>query len=168
MLPTPVNVNLSAWVERPVEMKVLEKLKENPSKRAERARLRRAQKARLETLRDAKAMAREAREASAATTVDFNRKGQKLKRFSRAEFDKAIATRSAKLLRCIEGEHKRDPDRAVIKVTMTVQRSGRFLNARLADGTGPGVKCVFRAIQGLKMPPFSGGDKTITLPYKVK
>ena len=112
--------------------------------------------------------AREAREASAATTVDFNRRGVKLSRFSRREFDKAIATRSNKLLRCIEAEHQRDPQRAVIKVTMTVQRSGRFLNARLTDGTGPGVKCVFRAIQGLKMQPFSGGDKTITLPYKVK
>lgn len=168
MLPTPVNVDLNTWINPPVEMKVLDKLKENPAKVAERERLRRAHKARLETLKDAKAMAREAREASEASTVDFNTRGAKLESFSRAEFDQAIATRSAKLLQCIEAEHLRAPEREVIKVTMTVQRSGRFLNARLVDGTGPGVKCVFRAIQGLKMSPFSGGDKTITLPYKVK
>lgn len=168
MLPEPANVDLNSWVGQAPEMKVLKRLKENPSKRAERARLKRAQKARLETLRDAKAMAREAREAAEATSVDFNRRGAKRSRFSRSEFDKALSNRSERLFNCIEAEHRRSPERGVLKVTMTVQRSGRFLNARLVDGSGPGVKCVFRAIQGLKMPPFSGGDKTITLPYKVK
>jgi serine/threonine protein kinase len=168
MLPAPANVNLESWVTQAPKMKRLERLKENPNKRRERERLRRAEKAKLETLRDAKAMAKEAREAAEASTVDFNRRGAKLSRFSRSAFDRALANRSGRLLKCIEAEHGRFPDKEVLKVTMSVQRTGRFLNARLVGGSGPGVKCVFRAIQGLKMSPFSGGDKTITLPYKVK
>ena len=169
MLPEPANVDLASWLPPPPQMEKLTKLKESPAQRAERVRARRAEQARQETLRDAKAMAREAREASSAATVDFSRAGPaKRKRFSRAEFDKALASRSTQLMKCIEEEHVRMPDRKVLKVTLTVQQSGRFLNARLAKGTSSGVKCVFRAVRGLKMSPFSGGDKTITLPYRVK
>lgn len=168
MLPTPANVQLESWVPEVPKMEALEYLKESKAKLREKARIKRAAKARLETLKDAKAMAKEAREAAAASTVDFNRRGGKVARFSRKNFDRALSTRSSRLMKCIEAEAARSPNKEVLKVTMTVQRTGRFLNARLANGSGPGVKCVFRAIQGLKMPPFSGGDKTITLPYKVK
>lgn len=168
MLPVPANVQLEQWVPQVPTMEALEYLKESKAKLREKARIKRAKKARLETLRDAKAMAKEAREAAEASTVDFNKRGSKKSRFSRQAFDKTLSTRSSRLMKCIEAEARRSPNKEVLKVTMTVQQTGRFLNARLANGSGPGVKCVFRAIQGLKMEPFSGGDKTITLPYKVK
>ena len=168
MLPTPANVQLEAWMPKVPKMEALEYLKESKAKLREKARLKRAEKARLDTLRDAKAMAKEAREAASASTVDFNKRGAKRIRFSRKAFDRALSTRSSRLMKCIEAEARRSPSQEVLKVTMTVQRTGRFLNARLVNGSGPGVKCVFRVIQGLKMEPFSGGDKTITLPYKVK
>lgn len=90
------------------------------------------------------------------------------RRFSSRAFDRALSTRSSRLIKCIEDESQRSPIQKVFKVTMTVQRTGRFLNARLVNGSGPGIQCVFRAIQGLKMKPFSGDDKTITLPYRIK
>ena len=75
---------------------------------------------------------------------------------------------AGKLMKCIEAESKRSPNRSVFKVTLTVQQSGSFLNARLVNGSAPGIACVFKAIRKLKMTPFSGGDKTITLPYQLK
>lgn len=169
MLPKPARIDLSTWLSAtPPEMKALEQLKISPAQRAARAQLARAEKARQETLRDAKEMAREAREAQEASSVDFSSSGTKQPPFSRDDFDKAISTRSQALMNCITSEHQRFPDRSVLRITMTVQQSGRFLNARLVDGSDPGVKCVFRAIKGLKMQAFSGGDKTITLPYQVK
>jgi len=109
-----------------------------------------------------------AREAVIPRPVDFNRRGAKHGRFSRRAFDYALANRSGRLLKCIEAEHGRFPEKALLEVAISVAWTGRFLNARFVGGSGPGMECVFRAIQGLKISPFSGGDKTITLHYKVK
>ena len=121
-----------------------------------------------ETLRTAREMSQEAQLASNATVVNFNARGKRLSSFSRKEFNRALRSRADKLMKCIEAESKRSPDRSVFKVTLTVQQSGSFLNARLVKGSAPGVACVFKAIRKLKMKPFSGGDKTITLPYQLK
>ena len=168
LLPKPALIDLQSWIQSPPQMKRLERMKENPDKKAERDRLRRLQRVKEETLRTAREMSHEAQLASSATVVNFNKGGKKLAPFSRKGFNRALSSRAGKLMKCIEAESKRAPDRSVFKVTLTVQQSGSFLNAQLVNGSAPGKACVFKAIRKLKMKPFSGGDKTITLPYQLK
>lgn len=88
--------------------------------------------------------------------------------FSRSEFDKVLSTRSDRLLRCIEHEYNRSPNKNNFKVSMTVHTSGHFIKAHLVDGSSQGARCVIRAIRGLKMSSFNGSSKTIVIPYETK
>ena len=105
MLPTPANVQLESWVPEVPKMEALEYLKESKAKLREKARIKRG-KSTTRNPKDAKAMAKEAREG-AADTVDFNRRGGKAARFSRKNFDRALSTRSSRLMKCIEAEAAR-------------------------------------------------------------
>jgi hypothetical protein len=165
-LPPPAELSLSAWTPSFPQLEPLERLEESPEVRAERKRQAQAARARRAANEEARAMAREAREAS-TVNVDLNG-GSVGRSFSKATFQKALNTRLSKLQACIQSEMGRSPSVSTFKVSMTVQPSGRFLNARLEKGSNPGQRCVFRAIRNLKMPPFDGTDRTITVPFKVR
>lgn len=166
MLPPPAQLSSVSWAQSFPKMKKLKKLRENPEVKAERMRLAQAAKAKRASLEEARAMAREAREAS---TVNVNLDGKSVGRsFSQALASKAIKTREPALIKCINAEMERSPSTAVFKVSVTVQPSGRFLNARLVNGSSAGDRCVFRAIRKLKMLPFDGTDRTISIPFQVK
>lgn len=165
MLPPPAQLSQLTWVQSFPKMKALKKLQESPEVKAERMRLAQATRAKRASEEEARAMAREAREAS-TTNVDLN--GQSVGRaFSSSMATKAIQKRQPALQKCIRAEMDRSPNTSLFTVSVTVQPSGRFINARLINGSNAGERCVFRAIRNLKMLPFDGTDRTISIPYQV-
>lgn len=166
MLPPPAALSKIAWAQDFPKMKALEKLQENPEVKAERLRLAQAAKAKRASDQEARAMAQEAREAS---TVNVNLDGKAVGReFSSSLATQAINQRKSSLMKCITAEMERSPSTSLFKVSVTVQPSGRFINARLTNGTNAGDRCVFRAIRNLKMLPFDGSDRTISIPFQVR
>ena len=164
-LPPPAELKSLSWVSEFPKMKKLKKLYENPEVKAERLRLAQAAKAKRASLEEARAMAREAREAS---TVNVDLDGGKVGRsFSTKLATKAIQGRQGALRKCIQAELKRSPSASSFTVSVTIQPTGRFLNARLVNGTSAGDRCVFRAIRNLKMLPFDGTDRTIKIPFQI-
>ena len=165
-LPPPASLSQLSWSQSFPKMKPLKKLQESPEVKAERMRLAQAARAKRASDEEARAMAREAHEAS-EVKVNLSGGGSVGKTFDPKLATRAISKRRGKLEKCITAEMKRSPSTKVFKVSVTVQPSGRFLNARLLNGSNAGDRCVFRAIRNLKMPPFDGTDRTISIPFEV-
>jgi serine/threonine protein kinase len=165
-LPTPAQVNLDEWKVAVPAMSRLERLEESPEVIAERQRRAQEARARVANELEMREMQREAREAS-TSEVDLNAKSVG-RAFSQKDFKEVLSARMSALTACVQEEMKRSPSVSTFKVTLTVQSSGRFLNARFVEGSDPGQRCVFRAINKLKMEPFDGTDRSITIPFAVR
>lgn len=165
-LPAPAAVQLEAWTPAVPALARLERLEESPEVIAERQRRAQEARARLANEAELRDMQREAREAS-TSEVDLDAK-EVGRAFSQADFKEALSVRMGALTACVQEEMKRSPSVSIFKVALTVQSSGRFLNARLVEGSDPGQRCVFRATTKLKMQPFDGADRTITIPFAVR
>ena len=167
MLPPPTQMKFSEWVSKAPQMTSLKHLEESPEAKASRKKSIRSDRLRREALKDARDMAKEAKEAS-ESQIDLNGRRKVGRRFSRKDFDKALSKRMSRLMKCLERERKRSPELKVLTIALTVQGNGRFLNGRFVKGSNPGQRCVFKAIRGLKIKSFDGTDVTIKLPFKLE
>ncbi|MEE2756820.1 MAG: protein kinase [Myxococcota bacterium] len=111
--------------------------------------------------------ARMLEEEQMAANSDLDAEGGAKQPFSRRAFDRVLATRTARIYRCLLGELKARPGTQDMVVTLTAMASGQILNVRMAGGTVKGVRCVRRAFKGAKIPAFAGTNKTISLPYRL-
>jgi len=111
--------------------------------------------------------ARMRREEQLAANSDLDAEGGAKQPFSRRAFDRVLATRTARIYRCLLSELKARPGTQDMVVTLTAMASGQILNVRMAGGTVKGVRCVRRAFQGARIPAFAGTNKTISLPYRL-
>ena len=118
-------------------------------------------------MQDARDMAREAREANAEQVVDLDQKGTG-RSLSKAEFQRAVSTRSGRLIACIEKEVEANPNQKRLVVEVTIQPTGKVLNATLSSGSASGTKCVFKALQGLTVTPFDGGNYKGKIPFELE
>ena len=168
-LPTPVNAQLAQLVtplrgvlptmELPDELpetfaEVKERRKkENRAKSAARDRLERAEIRREERL-------------AASTTLNMGSKGGG--KFDKNQVLRAVSTRNSALAGCIQEEVRRDPSLKSVSVKVTIIPDGRLINVKLKGGTSRGRSCVRRALKNLRVAPFSGTNRTITLPFMVQ
>lgn len=80
----------------------------------------------------------------------------------------AVAARHGRLSKCLTAEARRDPTAKVLKVKMTALPQGQVLNVSLVKGSAGGNRCVREALDGIKIPPFSGTNRTVTLPFTIR
>ena len=107
------------------------------------------------------------REAEMAANSDLSDEGSRRRPFSRAAFDRVLASRSRLIYRCLIKELKARPGTQDMAVTLTAMSSGKILNVQLNGGTVQGIRCLRRAFKGTTIPPFAGTNKSITLPYRL-
>ena len=107
------------------------------------------------------------REAELAANSDLSDEGARRQPFSRAAFDRVLASRSRLIYQCLLKELKARPGTQDMAVSLTAMSSGKILNVQLNGGTVQGIRCLRRAFKGTKVPPFSGTNKSITLPYRL-
>ncbi len=168
-LPTPYPMALNTWGQKtkikPVE--ALKRLEETTEQKEAREKAIQEARLREQNLQDARDMAKEAREANAEQEVDLDQKGTG-RTLSKAEFQRAVSTRSGRLISCIEREVDANPNQKKFVVEVTIQPSGKVLNATLSGGTSNGTKCVFKALQGLTVTPFDGGNYKGKIPFELE
>ncbi len=169
-LPTPVRAHLASLVS-PVAgtlpaIPLPEELPETAAEVAEKARKKKsARRGAAERAERAREM-REARMA-ANNTLDAASGGTGA-RFNRGALDKAIASRSGKLMGCLGQEAARRPGSKTIKVKLSAIPRGDLINVHLVGGTTAGSRCASRALRGLKVPAFDGTPVKITLPFQIQ
>jgi hypothetical protein len=165
MLPYPLKIDLSAWANTPPQMPQWRHLEESEGVRKERLRQVRKRRSEKEALADSRQMALDAKLAS-TSSLSFGGKRKKVGRaFSRNDFNKVWKRYETKISTCLNSELKRSPNQSKFTIKVTVQPSGRILNARLTRGSNSSQRCLFRALKGASMRPYDGSDRTITFPY---
>lgn len=87
---------------------------------------------------------------------------------SKAEFQTVVSTRADRLISCIEKEVEINPNQKKFVVEVTIQNTGKLLNAKLISGSKVGNRCVFKALQGLTVEPFDGGNYTGKIPFELE
>jgi hypothetical protein len=169
-LPKPTKISLDTWISSEFfnqKVELISRLEETPAQRAERERIALEARAREQALQDAKAMAKEASEANREQEIDLD-KANTGRSLSKAEFQRAVSTRGSRLIPCIEKEVEINPSQKKFVVEVTIQNTGKVLNARLTSGSQSGTRCVFKALQGLTVEPFDGGNYTGKIPFELE
>jgi serine/threonine protein kinase len=111
---------------------------------------------------------REARLA-ASSSMDIDPDGPGTGRaFDLGELQRTIGTRNGRLSNCLQQEARRQPERNGVTVKVTVIPRGDIINVKVPEGTGAAKSCVRAALSGLKVTPFDGTNRTVSLPYSWK
>ena len=85
--------------------------------------------------------------------------------FDRGALDRAIESRSGRLMKCLQDEARRDPSLTGVEVNITVLPRGDLINVNMPGGTSAGSGCVRGSLKGLKVPPFDGTNVKVRLPF---
>jgi len=139
---------------------------ETPAELAARAKAKAAQGATRRALDDQRLLAEEARLA-ASSTLDGTGGSETGRSFDAAALDAAVATRNPQIVKCVQDEVKRDPNRHDFEIKATILPRGDIIQVRMVGGTAAGTACVRGALAGLKVPAFDGTNQALSLPFSV-
>lgn len=106
-----------------------------------------------------------AREERLAASSTLDATGGGSGKFNRAAFDRAVAGRNGKLVKCLQNEVRRDPKLKSVTVEITVIPSGQLIGVKMPGGSARGQTCVRRAFAGLRVPAFAGTNVKVKLPF---
>ena len=170
-LPTPVKAHLQALVAQwPGALPSInlpdEAAPETPAEIAARAKSRAAQGATRRAIDDQRQMAEEARLA-ASSTLDGTGGPSTGRTFDAGALDAAVATRNPQIVKCVQDEAKRDPNRRDFEIKATILPRGDIIQVRMTGGTAAGTACVRAALTGLKVPAFDGTNQALSLPFSI-
>ncbi len=124
-----------------------------------------ARTAKRRTAAERRRMEEEARLAASSELVVGSGDGGK---FDRSAFDRVIAGRNGRLMKCLQDEARRDPDLSAVEVHITVLPRGDLINVNMPGGTSAGSSCVRAALRGLKVPAFDGTNVKVKLPFNFR
>lgn len=166
-LPTPTKANLAGVVTvMKVGLPPVSLPEELPETAAEIRERREKERADRLARASAAERARIAREERLAASSSLNAEAGGSGRFDRGAFDRVMAGRQGKMVRCLQNEVRRNPKLKSLTVEITVIPSGELINVKMPGSSGRGQSCVRGALRGLRVPGFAGTNVKVKLPFQ--